>query len=61
MNGGALHPFLGANNLPLTSLSVDESSGVARFSAPDGEYQLAVCDLLGNRTSGRFWVRAPAE
>ncbi|ERI99328.1 MULTISPECIES: hypothetical protein [Eubacteriales] len=47
--------------MPLTSLSVDESSGVARFFASDGEYRLAVCDLLGNRTSGRFWVRAPAE
>ena len=43
--------------MTLTLLSVDESSGVARFSAPDGEYRLAVCDLLGNRTSGWFWVR----
>lgn len=49
----------GEGAAPLSPRRVDEAAGVAWFDAPAGRYTLSVCDLLGNRGSGPFWVELP--
>ncbi|MBO1678797.1 RNA polymerase sigma factor [Bittarella massiliensis (ex Durand et al. 2017)] len=49
----------GKDGAPLSPRRVDEVAGVAWFDVPAGRYTLSVCDLLGNRGSGPFWVELP--
>lgn len=41
--------------------TIDKSAGIAYFQVLDGQYHLSVCDLLGNRAEGPFWVYTPPE
>lgn len=49
----------GEDGTTLSSRRVDEAAEVAWFDAPAGRYTLSVCDRLGNRGSGPFWVELP--
>ena len=49
----------GEDGTSLSPRRVDGAAGVAWFDAPAGRYTLSVCDRLGNRGSGPFWVELP--